>query len=667
MVDRSFLPPARFEFVVIADTHYMIDPAGQQVEFHSRRRQTARTDYALQLLSHITAGLESPLIIHMGDLIQEFPERPHFGQARDEALAQLARHNVQPRFVAGNHDVGDKPDPTMPASWVTAEFVADYHTRFGSSWYSWQQDELSFIVLNSQIMNGALPEAASQQAWLENELPRHNGQRIFLFLHLPLFLHDENEPHLGHYDNLAEPARSWLLGLVRRHRVERVFAAHVHWAFYNQIGDTRYHTVPSVAFTRPGFSELFSSAPPAEQGRDDVAKLGFFLVRVHENESRVHFIRTGGQTGTPKHPRLLTATTADLPHSPLGLTALHPIAPTGQVPAAWPSTIRQPVRNDYGLLQTLELGARHLRVPAADLHDPVQSERLAILRSHGVQLTAQWLWTPGLDLAEVVAPFVGQIDGVELQVLGDLWPTVEPLVQLQRCAITHHKPVILSCVVPGQNIPGKQHGRSQIGYTVAQLAELNDRLVAADVRVDRVCCRLPADRGDGVVDFASLPTCSHIGAFDWLYGLPSVGEMGQARGAAAALFHMLQRPGDRLFVEPYIDFDRTMDADFGLLDRLYNPRPAFHLLRHLNTLLFYQPTAGASAIEVSSYERYWQLSDGRRLLILPAAEGEAVHMSANTASVLRNRQLNKVVGLCSGSSQEWDGIAISEPSLFVKS
>ncbi|MEZ4711096.1 MAG: metallophosphoesterase [Caldilineaceae bacterium] len=665
MFDHSFLPPVRCEFVVIADTHYMIDPTGQQVEFTSRRRQTARAEQALRLVAGITAGQESPLVIHMGDLIQEFPERPNFTQARAEALAQLARHNVQPHFVAGNHDVGDKPDPTMPASWVTADFLADYHARFGRSWYSWRQDELSFIVLNSQIMNGALPEAATQQAWLEDELPQHNGQRIFLFLHLPPFLHDELEPDLGHYDNLAEPARGWLLNLVRRHRVERVFAAHVHWAFYNQIGETRYQTIPSVAFTRPGFSELFSSAPPAEQGRDDVAKLGFFLVRVHEQESRVHFIRTSGQTEQSPSPRLITGTSADLPHSPLGLTALHPIAPVGQVPAAWPSTIRQPVRNDYGLLQMLELGVRHLRVPAADLREPVQSERLVILRGHGVQVTAQWLWSPGLELTRAVAPFMAQLDGIELQVLGDLWPTADALAQLQHCVAAHHKPVTLSCVVPGQNIPGKQHGRSQIGYMAVQLAKLNEYLAAAGVHVDRVCCHWPLADDANTADFASLPACAQIGAIDWLYGLPATAEMAQANGAAAALFQMLNRPGDRLFVEPYVDFDRTMDSGLGLLDRCYNPRPAFHVLRHLNTLLFGASAEGASVITTTEYEGYRQLSDGQRLLILPNADSEPVQMSANTVSALRDMQLNKEVGLCSGSTQKWADMAVSEPSIYV--
>jgi hypothetical protein len=691
MFDHTFLPPARCELIVIADTHYMIDPTGQQVEFGSRRRQTARTEHALQLVAALTADLATdltvPLVIHMGDLIQEFPERPTFAQARDEALAQLAAHGVQPRFVAGNHDVGDKPDPTMPASWVTPAFLADYHTRFGRSWYSWTMAGVHFVVLNSQIMNSTLPAAAEQAQWLEADLAAHAGQRIFLFLHLPPFLHDAHEPDLGHYDNLAEPARTWLLALVQRYRVERLFAAHVHWSFYNEVpnavGQTHYQTVPSVAFTRPGFSELFAGAPPAEQGRDDVAKLGFFLIRVLEAGSRVHLIRTDGRMDAPApRARLITLTSPDLPHSPLGLTARHPLAPTGQVPEAWPSTVRQPVRNDYGLLSLLELGVRSLRVPATDLADPVQAARLAMARAQGIALTAQWLWAPGLPLAERVAAHAGQIDGVELHVLGALWPTAEALAQLQRCAALDGITVALSCVVPGRNVPGKQHGRSQFGYTVDQLVELNQRLRDVGVRLDRLCCRL--DDATGRPLWAQLAALqgivplSQIGALDWLYTIPSIdpptdptsAALAQANAVAGAFFSLLPRPGDRLFVDPFIDFDRTMDAGLGLLDRLYNPRPAFHLLRHLNTVLYHRAnrTAGdcdpgkVTVVQTAAYTSLrWTTVDEPFTLLLPTRGPTTITLAALGAAFTHQ------IGLLTGDRQPCTAhavIDITEPLLF---
>jgi hypothetical protein len=667
MFDRSWLPPARFEFVVIADTHYMIDPTGQQVEFTSRRRQTARTEYALQQVAALLAYVDEPLVIHMGDIIQEFPERPTFAQARDEALAQIARHGLRPRWVAGNHDVGDKPDPTMPASWVTSEFLADYHARFGRSWYSWDQAGLHFVGLNSQIMNSALPAAAEQAAWLAADLAAHDGQRIFLFLHLPPFLHDPAEPDLGHYDNLGEPARRWLLDLVQRHRVELLFAAHIHWAFYNAIGQTRYHTVPSVAFTRPGFSELFSSPPPAEQGRDDVGKLGFFLVRVHEAESRVHFVRTGGTTTvTDTPPQLLTGVSADLPHSPLGVVARHAVAPTGQVPAAWPSTIRQPVRNDYGFLALLELGARHLQIPAADLVDPVQRARLAWLRDHGVALTAQWLYDPRGTLVDAVLPHQTVIDAVEVSLLGSPWPDDIALTQLKALIGAVDVPITLSCVIPNQAVVGKQHNRSQIGYTVAQLAALDQRLAAHGVVLDRVGCRLAGTVADTIATLQSVPKLSQIGGVDWRYPIPAGDETAQTNGVAAAYFGLLPRSTDRLFIEPLVDLDRTMDIGPGLLDRTYNPRPAFHVLRHLNTLLYSRSIGDIAAVTLTPAADQLQLTarGGARPLhlVLPTAGSTPTMIDHGIDHTYTQR-----IGLCTGHStpRTSQGAAnITEPTLF---
>ena len=76
-----------------------------------------------------------------------------------EARGQLARCGIDPKWVAGNHDVGDKPDPTMPTHPVSQQSLEAYHRDFDRSWYSFDQSDCHFIVLNSQILNTTLPEA----------------------------------------------------------------------------------------------------------------------------------------------------------------------------------------------------------------------------------------------------------------------------------------------------------------------------------------------------------------------------------------------------------------------------------------------------------------------------------------------------------------------------
>ena len=109
-----------------------------------------------------------------------------------------------------------------------------------------------------------------------------------------------------------------------------------------------------------------------------------------------------------------------------------------------------------------------------------------------------------------------------------------------------------------------------------------------------------------------------------------------------------------------------MDSGFGLLDRSYNPRPVFHGLRHLNTLLFHQP-ATQSTVTNTAYTNYRQLSDGLRLLVLPNTEGEDVQLLPATIATIESMKLVKAVGLGSGKSQMWQSTVISEPSLFVAS
>ena len=110
LFDLSLLPKAQLQFAVLSDTHYMLDPGDAPLEFESRRKQSQRTGVALGL----AASFGADFAVHLGDLVQEYPDTPDFERALDEALVQLAASGLAPHLVAGNHDVGDKADPTMP-------------------------------------------------------------------------------------------------------------------------------------------------------------------------------------------------------------------------------------------------------------------------------------------------------------------------------------------------------------------------------------------------------------------------------------------------------------------------------------------------------------------------------------------------------------------------
>ena len=67
LFDRRFLPHALFEFVIVSDTHFILNPEPYAVEFDSVRRWSARVERALQLV----ADLQPELVIHLGDQHQE--------------------------------------------------------------------------------------------------------------------------------------------------------------------------------------------------------------------------------------------------------------------------------------------------------------------------------------------------------------------------------------------------------------------------------------------------------------------------------------------------------------------------------------------------------------------------------------------------------------------
>ena len=176
------------------------------------------------------------------------------------------------------------------------------------------------MVLNSQILNTGLSAEQEQRTWLETDLAAHAGMRIAVFLHLPPYLHNPAEPHLGHYDNIGEPARTWLLKLLAAHRVAWLFAAHVHFAFCEPAGALDYRTVPFHFFLYGPVLVTCSTAhrPPSRAATTGPSWV-FYLCRLRHNRLDIHLIRTAGtQDWTPGLRRLLTPAPARLGRCPIG-------------------------------------------------------------------------------------------------------------------------------------------------------------------------------------------------------------------------------------------------------------------------------------------------------------------------------------------------------------
>ena len=623
MLDRRNVAPPLFEFVVMADTHYVLPEKANSGEFETRRFQTARIGEALELARRLAPSF----VLHLGDLVQEFPGTADFPESLRQAKAQLDGAGLVMHHVAGNHDVGDKPDPTTAAPWTTQAFLDHYHEHVGASWFSFDEGDVHFVVLNTSIMNSELPQAGEQWDWLEADLETNRRPRTVVSFHIPAFLMSPDEPSLGHYDNVAEPDRSRLLALLERHDVDVVFAGHSHFAFLNEHGGTRQYVLPSTSTTRPGFSELFSSAAPPAQGHNDADKLGIFLVRVYEDDLRINLLRTQGSAATriPPDDRqvLLPATSGELVGSQLSVTLRHPLTNYAEVPITFPSAVRQPVRNDYPLLSLLELGVATVRIPGLELEDARLRDRHRILRSHGVSTSVTYLWEGGTALAERVKGVASELDTVELQIPGDGPPSRDVLTSIEQLSHAIDRPITLCQVTLAELRSVQMHRRQRFGYKPSVLASLEHQLDHVAEAVDRVVCHVE-DRNElwKLVEAVTGPKPLTSRGIDVLVEVGLGGSAADAWLACEAMVAFAAVDGTRIHVDTLMELDRTMDIRGGLLDRMCNPQVSFRVLQSLNTILHGRELAGTvEDVQRTDYGVVAHLGDGRTLrLVIPGIE-----------------------------------------------
>ncbi len=565
-----------FEFAVLSDTHLMFDYGTKKLEFESRRKQSGRLTYAMKLIKQINPDF----IVHLGDLLQENPAADTFQKSMLKAKKIFDQYGFEMLYVAGNQDVGDKPDPMMPTNVVGPETLAFFESIYGKSWYTRKKADVNFIVLNALLLNTSLKENQEQKAWFEQTLARLENERKFLFLHIPPFLQDINEVSIGHYDNLADPDRTWLCDLIKEYDVELMMSGHVHHQFFNKVGDTKFYIAPSTAFTRPTFPHMFCSDAPSEQGRDDVGKLGFYHVSVFAEGFKVKFIRTEGiDTISDYRPKVILPQN-HCGENKLGVSLKHPITEFRELPIAWPYTIRLPVRNDYPTLALLELGCSFVRCPIQEFEDPHRVKCLANLVDHGVKITVCF-FAHEFDLfSKLFIENKKLIHAVELQCIKS---RSENIALLKKIDARVEKNI--SIIDPKFQVSNKQLLRNRYGYTRNEILDLDQKCGDLELKIDRVLCH-DLEIIEDVDDFAEFTKrLRNISAVDFIFEAKTLDD-GQLTRELTITYFMINRFADsRLYVDPLIDMDRSMDVTHGLLDTHCNPRPQFLAMKSLMSLL----------------------------------------------------------------------------------
>ncbi|MBL8351316.1 MAG: metallophosphoesterase [Burkholderiaceae bacterium] len=638
-----------YRFVVIADTHVNESEEYASSFFELNRLANGRAAIAFAA----AARLKPAFAIHLGDIVHPLPCSPAYNEAarRYKQLAQA--FNCDVHLTPGNHDIGDKRWPLAPVAGIEQDFISDYERVFGPQWTEWRSGPCSFFSLNTSLLNSGLPDEAAQRHWFEARLAAcQPGMRKFLALHYPPYLRDAHEP--GHYDNVDEPARTWLLETIARHRFEAVFCGHVHNFWYDRHDGTEIYLLPSTAFVRQDYSELQRATPPgAEGGRHDLGKLGYFLVDVYETGHIARFMRCDkSDVRSIDHELHATSPHPKRPALPnLGIDLAYPWAEDVELPPnpALDEFRRKKVRNDYPLLSLFELGTSLVRVPVDDLDDDALVTRLEKLGHIGLRV--QLIVSSGMPSERQIARMQAlrpMLDAVEWVLHEDAMErAAAPIAAVMRQI--GDTPLLVSKLRrPSDSaIDGLKYGHLVFHGWVPQEA---DRIAQAlrhtfagvpgagavlRVRLGESPLGM-ACQADELSQAVNAPMCLVVRMATDSPATEQASELVLAARTIEAAIAAWRYPRLKLIIDGLIDVDRGYFRRLGLIDRAFNPRAAARALRHLQVLLADLPGSDAEVLrhESAAAVRYEiSTSHGMLKLALEAADATAPHTTPSGATV----------------------------------
>ena len=603
-----------FRFAVLTDTHLNPEDATSSSPWRANRLANRR---AAAIVGQINA-LRPDFVIHLGDVVHPVPGQPGFDPAVARFRAIFGQLEAPLRCLPGNHDIGDKPTDWMPAPVIAQPALELYRAALGPDRQFFDHAGCRFVLLNAMLINSGLAEEALQWEWLETALPQP-GTRSFVFLHYPPFLLHPQEPE--HYDNLAEPGRGRLLALLRARGVEAVFSGHVHNIFVNRADGTDFHVLPATSAVRHDYSELFPIPPPdAEHGRDNVAKLGFYMVEVFPDRHAVHWVRSWGATDEPaptRPPRLHPRTLA----CPLGVDLRHDWARPITLPytGVVDEFSRKQVRNDYLTMQMAGLGLRHLRVPLQDALDPMVAQRMAQLADFGHRFTVCSFGLPDLAGEAALAGNRPAIERVEVVLRADHIAAGAPAVAAlgARLGLPVHLSRLNVSGDASHHAPGARYAHF-IRTGFAAEAEGPEGLNRA-YRIERAEPLWPALAQIGARGRAALVHL-RLAATDPAEAMNDEAETAR-RVADAVLAAQAWQGRLALMLDTLMDHDRGYFPRLGLLDRRADPRAAGRVLIRLTELLAGGPSFDAAAVAVLPEARIFPHAGGQAVLWLPATPG----------------------------------------------
>ena len=624
------MPPSTTEqspalrYAIVSDTH--LRPGGESSSPWETNLLT--NDRARWVLDAVNRS-RPDLVLHLGDIVHPVPHQPSYASAAQVAKALFRRLDAPILTLPGNHDVGDKHNPHVPSFTVDQHGLDIYRRWFGATYQSFDLGGVHLVLLNSSVLNSGLPEEGEQRLWLEDDLEEHRGERVHMFSHYPPYIVGPREP--SNYDNIDEPARSWLLGLLEKYSVEAFFAGHVHQFGYNRHGCTRIYNLFSTCFVRQDYSEMFRVEPAPEYGRNDAAKLGWCSVGVYPGGVNVtvrrSYGRTLGEGERMDQPELIEPPSRFGGGPSIGVHMRHALAETMELPYNGPidEFTRKTVRNDYPVLALWETGVNVVRVPLSDLYQSTVIGRFRDLASLGHRFC---FFTVGPPTHSDMEALAASRDLVEfLEVILPWEQAHEHMPGILEARDRLQAPVFLanieSSVHREKGGPTFSHYISH-GFNVEDTAPLDEFIEDVGAGVDGYTFQVgqgksPWRQIGGIAGYAERKGFTPLVNVRLSSENPAEylrDEDYAANRAAESLVAAYAWPEARVFLDTFMDLDRGYFPRIGLYDRRWNPRRGARVLSNLKALLdqgdHVQPLGvqdcdGYSALEFRLNERLCRL------------------------------------------------------------
>ncbi len=587
-----------FRYAILTDTH--LRPEGGDTSSPWKVNLLAN-DRARWVVDRINLA-DPDFVIHMGDIVHPLPHLSTYSFAAEAALEIFRGFKAPFYCIPGNHDVGDKRNPTMPAYTIDDLGLNLYERWFGPAHRSFDHKGVHFVMINAQTLNSGLAQELEQSRWLEADLEASKGRRIHMFSHYPTYVLGPGEPN--NYDNLDEPARSWLLGLLERYEVEAFFAGHVHNFIYQRHGATDCYNVPATSFVRQDYSEMFRVEAAEDFGRNDTQKLGWCIVDVYQDTNVARILRSGGATllvgesPLQEAHKVRTLHTRESAVAPLGVHLRHPWAEEIDLPYNGPidEFIRKRVRNDYALLGLWECGIRKLRVPLSDLTDDRIRARMRAVKEMGHCFTVFCFGVPSGAECDALALHCDLVDALEIILpWREAEATIPDLLRLREAVRTR---LFLA------NIESSVE-REQTGSKFSHYVGYGFRITNIDDIKTFMSLKGSKETADGFVfhidtDESPWEAIQAIGAYASKSGFSAIANVRLAsedpaeylsddtcvaNRVAEAMAVAATTEDVDVFLDTFIDIDRGYFPRVGLYDRRHNPRLGARIFAHMQGIL----------------------------------------------------------------------------------